>query len=75
MKNKILYLFNNTRSVVLAQKAIIKNMEKCLIIPVPRNISSECGMCIEIEKKSELKIDSILTNTNVVYSKKTDYIY
>lgn len=73
MNSELLYLFKNTRAVILAQKAIYKLNIKCLIIPVPRSISSECGMCIETKKIEEVKIDSVLTELNIFFNKCYEY--
>ncbi|QEN04611.1 DUF3343 domain-containing protein [Thiospirochaeta perfilievii] len=70
MESNVLYLFKNTRAVILAQKSIIKLNLKCLIIPVPRTISSECGMCIETKKSNEELIDKTLDELGIYYHKK-----
>ena len=71
--DNVIYLFKNTRAVVKAQKAIIRASLKCLIIPVPRDISSECGMCIETDIKNEEYIDKILIEENISINKCKDY--
>lgn len=42
---------------------------KYRIIPVPRNISHQCGMAIEIADKLEKKFDEILIDSNIKYFK------
>ncbi|QDE30834.1 DUF3343 domain-containing protein [Shewanella polaris] len=73
MDNNILYLFNNTRAVILAHKAIRQMNLKCLIIPVPRSISSQCGMCIETKKSNEVDIDTTLDELNIAFKKCSGY--
>ena len=53
---KILLVFKNTRSVILAERECIKKGFKCLAIPVPRECSSQCGIALEIpmEEKDEV---------------------
>lgn len=73
MDKKILYLFKNTRSVVKAQNELVKNRLKCLILPVPRNISSECGMCIETLVENEIMVDKLLEKIDINFNKTVDY--
>ena len=44
-----LVLFKSTRAVIKAERLGKKNGIRCSIIPVPRTISSECGMAIEVD--------------------------
>ncbi|WP_368074084.1 putative Se/S carrier-like protein [Shewanella sp. MEBiC00475] len=46
---------------------------KCLIIPVPRSISSQCGMCIETKKSNEVDIDTTLEELNIAFKKCSGY--
>lgn len=52
MNTRTLVLFQNTRSVIKAERICIEANIKCKVIPVPREISSECGMAIEIDPTS-----------------------
>jgi hypothetical protein len=51
-----LLVFENTRGVILAERECRKKGFKCLAVPVPRELSSQCGIALEIEerKKSEI---------------------
>ena len=52
---RLLILFHSTRDVIRAERMCRENAMKCKAIPVPRGISSECGIALEItaeEKKS-----------------------
>jgi len=46
--SRLLLLFDSTRAVIRAEKLCRQHQIPCQIIPVPRKISSECGMSIEI---------------------------
>ena len=48
-------LFNSVRTVILAEKYLKRNDLFCNIRPVPTNITSECGMCIEIRVEEGYK--------------------
>ncbi len=43
-----IFLFRNTREVLKAEKWCIENHIKHKVMPVPRHISSECGMSLQI---------------------------
>ncbi len=41
-------LLENTRAVIQAENRLKELNIPCRVMPVPRTISSECGMCLEI---------------------------
>ena len=41
-------LFENTRAVIQAESQLKAAAVECRVMPVPRAISSECGMCLEL---------------------------
>jgi hypothetical protein len=41
-------VFQNIRFVILGEEVLVKNGISVTIRPVPNQISSECGMCIEV---------------------------
>ncbi len=45
----MLFLFKNTHTVMKAGRLCYKNNIKAKIIPTPRGISSDCGVCIELQ--------------------------
>ena len=45
---KEIFLFQNIRQVILADRWCTQNIVDVKVIPVPRPYSSECGMCLEI---------------------------
>ena len=44
----LLALFQSTRAVIKAERLCEQNNIRCKVIPVPRDLSSECGMALEI---------------------------
>jgi hypothetical protein len=64
---RIVIVFQNIRQVIKADNALRANNILSRIIPVPEKISSECGMCIELDPVDELKIRSILDNEQLSY--------
>jgi N-acyl-L-homoserine lactone synthetase len=47
MKRSLL-LFRNTREVIKAERILLRYGVAVRVIPVPRSISSECGMALHI---------------------------
>jgi len=55
-------LFPSVSHVMKAEKILIAAEVPIKIIPVPKTISSDCGVCIRFDKKLLDKIRSILQN-------------
>ncbi len=60
-----LVLFNSVHDVIKAEKLIKAQGYDYQIVPVPSNISSECGMCIEINEEQSLEVSSLLEKNQV----------
>jgi len=72
MSDNCLLLFKNVHDVIRSEKLIKSKEFDYQIIPVPSNISSECGMCIKIDEISSIEIINILKINNIncnIYSK------
>lgn len=64
------YNYMTFKSVSYAMKAeavFKKNNIKFKIIPVPRSISSSCGLCIRFYKEDRDKLISTINNNNLEY--------
>ncbi len=61
----ILLLFKSTRDVIKAEKALIAADLALKIVPVPKEISSECGMAIEIGDDVSDSAASILSSAGI----------
>ena len=68
-----LFLFKSTHLVVKAQKYCKQNGIVCKIIPVPRSISTDCGMAIESNIEDCNLIISILNSNDIPYKIHTNY--
>ncbi len=42
-------LFSSVRHAIKAEQFCQQQAIECRVLPVPRKISSECGMCLEVE--------------------------
>ncbi|MBI4648638.1 MAG: DUF3343 domain-containing protein [Bacteroidia bacterium] len=63
----MLYLFESTHIVILAEKFIRELNISYQIVPVPVYISSNCGMAIEISEGNELA-KKIFEENNIKYT-------
>lgn len=66
------YNYMTFKSVSYAMKveAVLKeNAVDYKVIPVPRTISSGCGLCIRFLKKDSEKIQGIIRENNLSYEK------
>lgn len=67
--NKFIIVFRSIHDVIKSERLIKDKGFDYQIVPVPSHLSSECGMCIEMnggtiaETKIELEKNSIFHNT------------
>jgi hypothetical protein len=61
-------LFETTQAVIKAEKVLNKAGVKIKLIPVPRHISTNCGISIRFELSLTDKIKSILSDNNISYA-------
>ena len=54
-------LFDSVSAALLAEKILKKKGLPFKIIPVPRHISSDCGVCIRIRAPERDRIETALT--------------
>lgn len=69
-ENSEIFLFQNIRQVILAERWCVENRLDVKVIPVPRPYSTECGMCLEMNRKDGDKLASFakeqgLTTTRI----------
>lgn len=65
---KDLALFKTTRDAIRAERICKKSDILCKVVPVPRNISSECGMALEIEEENSGLVTEIFDSEGISYS-------
>ncbi len=63
----MIYIFNSTRDAIRAEGILRKTDLKFRVVPVPKNISAECGMAIETEMI--LETDTALDRGGIAYKK------
>lgn len=57
-------LFSTTRQAIRSEKILLEKGIKIKVIPVPKNISAECGIAIELNgtESNEYIIELLQTN-------------
>ena len=43
-------LFHSTSHALRAEKVLLEAGISCKLIPVPRHLSSDCGVCVRVER-------------------------
>jgi len=62
--------YRDIETLNMYQEAVLKeNAVDYKVIPVPRTISSGCGLCIRFLKKDSEKIQGIIRENNLSYEK------
>jgi hypothetical protein len=64
MKHSVV-LFYSTSSALQAEKLLKKEGITTKLIPVPRQLSSDCGICLRFEKPEEARVKVILEEGKV----------
>ena len=65
-KNSVI-LLHATSHALRAEKLIMKAGISCRLIPVPRYLSSDCGVCIRLEQVNRNKAIKVLEEANIEY--------
>jgi len=63
--SKILIVFRSTHGAIKAEKALINAAIACTVIPVPRHISAECGIAIEINEADTRTAHALLLKQSI----------
>jgi len=61
-------LFHSTSGALMAEKLLKKEGIEYKIIPVPRHLSSDCGVCIRFSSQDESLVRKILADKVEVQS-------
>jgi len=60
-------LFESTSAALMAEKLLKKAAVPHKVIPVPRQISSDCGVCIRFTAAVRGDVESVLTSGRVPF--------
>jgi selenide,water dikinase len=61
----ILLLFSSTRAVIKAEECLRANGVDCQVVPVPKDISSECGMAISVAEEERERAEALLKESGL----------
>lgn len=67
MSKVTIITFQSVHHVIKADKLLASQGIVCKIIPVPEQISSECGMCIETNDHNHQSIDNLLNTAGIIH--------
>ncbi|HQO09349.1 MAG TPA: DUF3343 domain-containing protein [Clostridiales bacterium] len=69
MLNKGIILFHSSNYAMWADNVLKKKNIDHRLIPVPRELSSDCGYCIEFENNSAAEVTKLLKNENIEFDR------
>jgi Putative Se/S carrier protein-like len=58
-------LFHSISGALRAEKLLKAESISIKLIPVPRHLSSDCGICVRFAREDESKVKEILTQNNL----------
>jgi Protein of unknown function (DUF3343) len=62
---KIIILFHSTRDAINAERSCLRKGISCQAIPVPRDLSAECGIALDVDRESVVEVKSILEKEGI----------
>lgn len=62
---QVIAIFDSARDVIRAEELCRKNSIKVIVMPVPENLSSECGMSLKIEQSDVEQLQTIARQANI----------
>jgi len=65
--NYSVVIFYSTSAAIRAESLAKKDELIVKLIPVPRNLSSDCGICLRFNNEDKPKIEKILQDGKVEY--------
>ncbi len=63
--SNLIALFPTTRNAIRAQKVCKQKGITCRMIPVPKDLSSECGIALEFDLADDQKIKVLFVNDKI----------
>ncbi len=62
-------LFNSASAVMLVARRLEKTGMRCKVVPIPREFSSECGVCLRTITEEEYSVETVLRDLKSTISK------
>lgn len=66
--SRIVVLFQSTHDAIRAERLCQRHNLACKTIAVPRTISSNCGIALEVKEDVIVTVDDLLFKNNISYS-------
>ncbi|MBN1289141.1 MAG: DUF3343 domain-containing protein [Actinobacteria bacterium] len=66
-KGKCVVLFHSTSSAIKSEKVMKNAGLKVKLIPIPRHLSSDCGICLCFEPRLKQEIEDSLKSNKIDY--------
>ena len=63
----MIFLFKNVRTVITVEKLLVEAGLNVVIRPVPTNVSSECGMCVQVCDEDSANACKLLNGKNILF--------
>ncbi len=61
----LIVLFESTRAAIAAERACRRSGISCQAIPVPREITAECGIALQIDEGDRTAVEEVLAAEQV----------
>ncbi|GAF70484.1 unnamed protein product [marine sediment metagenome] len=58
-------LFHTSSHAIRAEKLLEEKGTACKLIPVPRHLSSDCGVCVRVRRQDRDKAEKLLEGAGV----------
>jgi hypothetical protein len=62
---KLIVLFQSTHDVIKGEQLCLRKAIACQAVPVPREVSSDCGIALEIGRKDKNRVKKILSENAI----------
>jgi hypothetical protein len=68
--SRVVVLFQSTHDAIKAERLCIGHRLECRIIAVPRSISSDCGIGLEMKEDLIPTLSSLLDKNDITFSRR-----
>ena len=66
MSSHIYMIYKSMTHVLAAERAARKGGVSCRMVPIPRNLSTDCGMCISVKEEESSAFLSVVEEKGLV---------
>ncbi len=62
---RLIVIFQSTHDVIKAERLCLKHGIACQAIPVPRELSAQCGIALEIPAHDGQRVENLLSDASL----------